>query len=79
MIYNGGQCKNKKYVFTDMCITESPCCTPETNTILQINYISIKIKKKKNYLFAHNFPEYPLLCLEPWLSRWYHVIPYLPS
>ena len=30
-----------------MCITESLCCAPETNTILQINYISIKIKKKK--------------------------------
>ena len=24
------------------CITESHCCIPETNTILQINYISMK-------------------------------------
>ena len=27
-----------------MCITESLCCTLETNTILQINYTSIKKK-----------------------------------
>ena len=29
-----------------VCITESPCCTPETNTILQINCTSIKWKWK---------------------------------
>ena len=32
---------------TEEYITESLYCTPETNTTLQINYISIKIKKKK--------------------------------
>ena len=30
-----------------ICITESLCCTPETNTTLQINYTSIKEKKNK--------------------------------
>ena len=30
-------------------ITESLCCTPETNTILQINYTSVKIKIKNNF------------------------------
>ena len=29
-----------------VCITESPCCTPETNTPLQINCTSIKWKWK---------------------------------
>ena len=29
-----------------VCITDSVCCTPETNATLQINYISIKIFKK---------------------------------
>ena len=29
-----------------ICITDSVCCTPETNATLQINYISIKIFKK---------------------------------
>ena len=42
---------------TCMCITDSLCCTPETNTTLWINYMLIKlfkinknlnIKKKKN-------------------------------
>ena len=49
-----------------MCITESLCCAPETNTILQINYISIKIKKKKKrkwqpspVFFPENFQEEP--------------------
>ena len=30
-----------------LCITDSLCCIPEANTILYINYIPIKIKKKK--------------------------------
>ena len=30
-----------------VCITDSHCCTPGTNTTLQVNYISIKFKKKK--------------------------------
>ena len=29
-----------------MCITESLCCIPETNTILEINYMSTKLKKR---------------------------------
>ena len=31
-----------------ICITESFCCTPETNTTLQTNYISIKTKYVDN-------------------------------
>ena len=30
-----------------MCITESVCCTPESNTTLQITYTSIKKKTPK--------------------------------
>ena len=29
-----------------ICITEAFCCTPETNTILEINYTLIKFKKR---------------------------------
>ena len=32
-----------------ICITESLCCTPETNTIWLINYTPIKKKLKNNY------------------------------
>ena len=31
-------------------ITESLCCTPETNIILEINYTSIKKEKRKEKL-----------------------------
>ena len=30
-----------------ICITESFCCTPETNTTLEINYTPTTFKKKK--------------------------------
>ena len=33
-----------------MCVTDSPCCIPETNTtlyILQYNFLKIKINKLK--------------------------------
>ena len=32
---------------TYICVTESLCCTPETNTTLYINYTSIKKLKNK--------------------------------
>ena len=35
-----------------MCITESFCYTPETNTTLYINYTSVKKKKKKTKLIS---------------------------
>ena len=31
-----------------MCITDSLCCTPETNTMMKINYTQIKILKDKH-------------------------------
>ena len=34
-----------------VCVAESLCCIPETNTMLLINYISVKIKSI--YLFYH--------------------------
>ena len=34
-------------VYIYICISESLCCTTETNTTSYINYISIKLKKKK--------------------------------
>ena len=40
----------KKNIY--ICITESLCCTPETNTTLQINYTSIKKKKKEAFTEA---------------------------
>ena len=30
-----------------ICVTDSPCCMPETNTTLWVNYTSIKIFKKE--------------------------------
>ena len=33
-----------------ICITESLCCTAETNTTLEINYTPIKIFTKRNRL-----------------------------
>ena len=33
-----------------MCMTDSLCCTPETNTTLLVNYTPIKLKKKKQIL-----------------------------
>ena len=46
-----------------ICITEPLCCTPETNTTLQINYISIKMFKNRNLLALRkskrwHYPEY---------------------
>ena len=38
--------KNLKKNNTYLCITESLCCIPETNTALLINY---KVKKKKQF------------------------------
>ena len=37
--------ESKKRVDICICITDSLCCTPETNTTLKINYTPIKRKK----------------------------------
>ena len=34
------------HIYTCICKTESLCCTPKTNKILQINYTSIKVNNK---------------------------------
>ena len=34
------------------CISESRCCTVEMNTTWQINYTSIKLKKKNNQVLS---------------------------
>ena len=39
----------KKNVY--ICVTESPCCTAEINTTLQINYTTIKEKTKTGFFF----------------------------
>ena len=31
------------YMYIYACVTESLCCTPETNMTLEINYTSIKM------------------------------------
>ena len=43
--YNGRKDKKRIHISIYICITESLCCTPETNT-LQINHISIKVFQK---------------------------------
>ena len=35
--------ESKKRLDACICITDSLCCTPETNTTLSINYIPVKI------------------------------------
>ena len=39
------------YIYVCVCMSESFCCTPESNATLQINYTSILKKwlKKKQY------------------------------
>ena len=40
---------------TCVCITDSLCCTPETNTTLSINYAPVKKTKTQSYqLVCHN-------------------------
>ena len=60
-----------------MCITESLCCTPETNTVLWINYTSIKKKIKGDVISPHlhsplvteSLLNYPTLgCWTCWVS-----------
>ena len=43
--HNGKTVKKNIYVY--VCITESFCCTPETNTTLYINCASVKYVKKQ--------------------------------
>ena len=45
MIHKFTKCST--FLNTCICIAESLCCTPETNTALQINYTSIKNNKVK--------------------------------
>ena len=47
MAYMGKE--GRKKVDVCICITDSLCCTAETNTTVQINYISII----KNYTFPN--------------------------
>ena len=42
MAYMGIESKKKR---VNTCITDSLCCAPETNTVLQIDYTSIKFLK----------------------------------
>ena len=48
-------------VYMYNCITDSLCCTPETNKTLQINYTPIKIlkikKNKPTHLQSINLPQ----------------------
>ena len=43
-----------------ICITESLCCTPETNTTLKINYILqfLKMVKKKEIKYKRKKKKY---------------------
>ena len=54
VITYSGKESGKEYIHIYMYMTESLCCTPETNTTWQINYTSIfKIKKKKKKRNRH--------------------------
>ena len=46
VITHSGKESEKEFMYRCVCITESLCCTPETNTALLINYTSIEKKKK---------------------------------
>ena len=37
-----------------MCVTDSFCCTPETNTALSINYTAVKVKKVPRAMYSIN-------------------------
>ena len=41
------QCGDKFAIYTN---SESLCCTPETNIMLHVHYISMKTNKKENCL-----------------------------
>ena len=43
--------KESKRVDICICITDTLCCTPETNTTFKISYTAIKILKIKNNNF----------------------------
>ena len=45
VITYSGKESEKEFMYRRMCITESVCYTPETNTALLIDYTSIKKKK----------------------------------
>ena len=45
VITHSGKESEKEFMYRCVCITESLCCTPETNTALLINYTSIEKKK----------------------------------
>ena len=42
------QSKKKKRMDICICIADSLCCIPETNTALEVNYTPIKILKNNN-------------------------------
>ena len=44
--------ESKKGVDICICITDSLYCTLETNTMMQTNYTTIKIKKKNCGIFS---------------------------
>ena len=43
----------EKHIYIYICITESLCCTPETNTTLLINYTPIKKKQTNKPVNTH--------------------------
>ena len=55
--YNGKEYE-KEYIYIRICTIESLCCTAEIDTILQINYASIKHKIKSEEK-GHIFKEFP--------------------
>jgi len=48
----------KKSIYLYICKTESLYCTPETNTILQINYTAIKKRKGQEKCGGHGSRDY---------------------
>ena len=52
-----------------MCITDSLCCTAETNTTLQINYTPIKINLKNALSSLHCLQDYQYIGTKEVIQR----------
>ena len=68
MAYMGKESKKRMDIYICVCITDSLCCTPETNTTLQINYTAIKNLTKKNTCIMRMFRK----CSHHHMCYWMH-------
>ena len=62
VITHSGKESEKEFMYRCVCITESLCCTPETNTALLINYTSIEKKKSGHELGIQQISNVSCIC-----------------